>query len=344
MKPTVLMLCISLPLGACSRTPPIVLNHYLPQTETAITVTQVVTCDAKDQVVSAASVDTTTSFSANTREAKQIDLSGYGSSLADTGLTFEFYDDGRLKSVNVTSLGKGGEIVKSAIGLVTTLAARGGPRPSLRSDADVCKKIKAWGKGEPITLTYKGTIRDWTGGSRQAIPADALSYARYEELKQAVGYICPVVTPPVAGDQSPMVEPKGTEARIPLRQPANVKLDIYVGQSQDCSNANAATNPQIFDDTILVSEAGRDYEVPIPRPAPFGKQTFALTLTESGALTKLQYDTEPGTAAALDAAKEAAAAAIQTDAETTARATSEMGKIKALSALAKCKADPTQCG
>src|SRR4029453_13479558 len=84
----------------CSQTPPVMVRHFLPRTETAVTVTQIITCDAHNEVVSAASVTMATSYSADTRDPQVIDMTGYGSSLADTGLTFNYYDEGRLKGLS----------------------------------------------------------------------------------------------------------------------------------------------------------------------------------------------------------------------------------------------------
>jgi len=332
-----------LAISGCSQTPPIKVRHYLPKTETAVTVNQVVTCNAESAIVSAASVTTETSYSADTRDAQVIDMSGYGSSLADTGLTFLYYGDGRLQGINATSTGKGGEIVKSAIGLLTTVAGRNAPAADRGPQKVACDNIKQWGKGEPITLTYKGTIEYMRiAPALPNLPPDATSFARHKALASAIGYVCPVVSFPLADDIDAFVEPTKGVGRVPLRQPVNVQLDLFVDRSPECTGSQR--DYQIHSDTVPVSEAGKVYWVPIPRPAPFGKQTFALTLAESGALTKLQYDTEPGAAQALDAAKDVAGAALETDAEVTARANAEIAKIKALSALVKCKADPTQCG
>lgn len=334
---------VGLAVCSCSQTPPVKLRHFLPRTETAVKVTQVVTCNTENEIVSAASVTTATSYAADTRNPQVIDMTGYGSSLANTGLTFNYYDDGRLKGIDATSTGKGGEIVKSAIGLMTTLAGRAGTALVRGPQPGACDKIKQWGKGEPITLTYNGTI-DFTDSiaARPYLRPEPASHARYEVLKDAIGYICPVVSFPQTDDLDLFVEPTKGAGRVPLRQPVNVQLQLFVDRSAAC--AGTEQEYQILNDSVLVSEAGRIYMVPIPKPAAFGKQTFALTLAESGALTKLQYDTEPGTDQALDSANVAAAAAIESDAEATARATAEMTKIKTLNALVKCKADPTQCG
>jgi hypothetical protein len=316
----------------CSQTPPVKLRHFLPRTETAVTVTQVVTCNNELEIVSAASITTATTYAANTRDPQVIDMTGYGSSLANTGLTFTYYDDGRLMGIDATSTGKGGEIVKSAIGLMTTLAGRSGPPLVGTSQPVACANIKKWGKGEPVTLTYNGVIAFTDSGSaRPYLRAEPASHARYEALKNAIGYICPVVSFPQTEDLDLFVEPTEGAGRVPLRQPVDVQLQLFVNRSDTC--VEAEREYQILDDTVLASEAGKIYMVPIPKPAAFGKQTFALTLAESGALTKIQYDTEPGTDQALDAAKEVAAAAIETDAEITARATAEMTRIKTLNAL-----------
>ena len=74
---------------------------------------------------------------------------------------------------------------------------------------------------------------------------------------------------------------------------------------------------------MLAPQLGRGYVVLIPGPAAFGKQVFALALSEAGTVTKLQYDKSTGLTQVLGAANAFAGAAITTDAEETARLNEE---------------------
>ena len=327
-------------VGACSTTPPIKVSHYLPKVETRVTITESVACDAENHIVAGAEATSVTAYSADITQAREIDLTGYGSMLADTGLTFTFENDGRLKTVNATSTGKASEIIKSAIGLVTTFAgARGFADLTAPQYKKECALLAAWGKGEPVTLTFAGPIDFAADASAQYIRPVPASLYRFGLIKNAVGYPCAKVT---SRKMNPIVSgPEPTGAKVDLLQPSLADLAIHMNTSDQCIPADNVAF--VHREQIVVPQGGKPYAIQIPKPVAFGKSTFVMEMAPSGSVTKLQYDDETGAVQVLDSASGLAGLLITSRAEETADANEEVARIKALNALVKCKADPANC-
>jgi hypothetical protein len=90
--------------------------------------------------------------------------------------------------------------------------------------------------------------------------------------------------------------------------------------------------------------AGSTYELPIAKPAAFGKSTFSLTLSDAGAITFLSYSKTNGTSAALDAANGVSTAfKSKTTAADVAEAKAEADFIVHQQRVVRCRATPQAC-
>ena len=342
---------------ACARTPDVAVSYYLPRADVQVRVLQTVMCNDKDEIITAYSAEPTTKYSASS-EARQVRIKDLDGPLSDAGLTFEFYDDGRLKTVNATTDGKGEDIAKAGVTLLTTLAGRALAVGARKFPAQ-CKEIRARGKGEPITITYQTSLpldAFKEPGARNPEPPHELrtmywpvtvdEYATpyYIQVASAVAGVCAVIAPPVArtGVAASAAKVRG-DVELGLVQPAEVEVSLHRSSPNLCTAAEAAANPSFWRAKVLAPQLGRGYVVLIPGPAAFGKQVFALALSEAGTVTKLQYDKSTGLTQVLGAANAFAGAAITTDAEETARLNEEAARIAAQAKIVKCRADVTQC-
>jgi len=87
------------------------------------------------------------------------------------------------------------------------------------------------------------------------------------------------------------------------------------------------------------------YDVPLPDGEWFGKETFALSLTNAGAISKIEYGTTTGTTDMANVASAAAKAvkAPQTTADEAANVQSQADLIYEQQRLIVCQQTPTQC-
>ena len=92
---------MTLLLGGCASPLPLVYHYHPSKASIAVTVTQTIDCDkdGKHLIVTTAPTVITT-FSSDRSRTFAFDTSSLQSSLADRELTFNWYDDVRLKSIN----------------------------------------------------------------------------------------------------------------------------------------------------------------------------------------------------------------------------------------------------
>lgn len=351
---TALAICCLFSTG-CANAPDVGVRYFHPRLDARLKVLETVSCDANDNVIAAASASPTTVYSASADLAEPLNVKAIGSLFADTGLTFTFHEDGRLKTVNSASTGKGEVILKSAVKLIGTLAAPGsfalsmtkGTAPS-RFKTE-CDKIRELGKGQPISLTFEsGLPLDHAFSARAGIEIepDRSASPYFDEIKRAVGTVCALLDPPVGGKvgqgMTTIASKDRDNAMLELVQPAIVTVTAYVAKSGNCQEA---TGRNVFWKAALrVPQLGKPYYVPIPPAAMFGKQTFALELSDSGTITKLQYDKETGADEAMNVANDAADQFTTDTKEETERMKDERARIAEQERLVQCLADRSKCG
>jgi hypothetical protein len=324
--------------AGCAHTPPVKVNYFLAQSEASFKVIRTVACDEGDNPVVASSVMPNVRHTADRKLGSQaLPLAALRGAFSDTDVKFDFYEDGRLKGINASSTGQGESIFKSTISLLSLIAASGISRDNLSAE---CAKIKKWGGGKPLTITYEGGI-DLAKDLEQLIPPEAGSAYYARELKNALGDVCAYVTQrgpsstSVPGEYSPTEE---HESLLTLRQPGRASISITAGPPGLCQT------DRLWSGDIAVGQFGTSYALPIPRPAVFGKQVFAVSIAESGAITSLQYASNTGAGQLLGLTNSAwTAAQGTTDAQEAAALKAEADVIAAQQRLVQCRAKPDTC-
>lgn len=319
---------------SCASTPDVNLGYYHSKATADLTVNRTFSCNKKKHVIEVVTTDLQPRYVADTWESfRPKDIDG---AMANTSMTFEFYDDGRLKSVNAESTGQGSEILKSAISAITTIASifgldRGGSAPYPKA----CKAINDLGDGKPVTVSYKSSGLDLSKDQID-IPVATGSEANQHALKDYIGKVCATVTrlAPLK-DAYPTVSPDNKSAKIWLRQPGTATVEV---------RTNTCTGPSLATHQLTAPQYGKRYPLPIPKARAFGKQTFALEISEAGVATKVGYARETGANQALTVLN---AALPEFDGSTAAEkakaANDRADEIAANARLANCLADPSNC-
>lgn len=332
-------------LGACATTPAVEARYYFPKAESRVQVTQAIACDTeKKNLIFAHSGSVTTAYSAD-RDRKQVSfkLSDVSGSWANGDNAFTYTDDGRLKTVNSSSTGKGEEIINAAIklgGIALNLAGGGAPLGAAEKPCDIIEKH---GGGKPINLTYVGPF-DYA--SPKSPKPDPSSSDLYRRLAAAGATMPTFAVDAVDKDKAPTAaaysawdrnpDPTADSKVVPL------KLTGHRLYEASLKVRNANGDEDLWRGDILVPEG--QYALPIPKAAFFGKQTFGIALSEAGTITSLSYGTESGTAAGMNSLS-AIGSAIQgpDDATKAAAAKGSADLIAQLNRLAACRAKPDTC-
>lgn len=323
-------------LAACGTIPDAQVSYYQAKTRVTVKVTRSVICDAKNLPLVANTVTPSVTHSADTASAQSTQLAGLRGTFTDSDIKFEFYEDGRLKTVNATMTGQGEAVLKAATTLASTLTAfaAGTPIPAY---PDECAFVKEMGGGKPLTLTYEGDV-DPTKTDLQNILPDAASMAYADRLKNAVSGICVVAKGTEVPVQPVQYKANDGDVLIAARQPALLKIEVGT-----LTPGNGCT-ASLWQGRVPVAQLGKDYQLPVPRAKAFGKETFSAAFAESGALTSIQYVSNSGAAGALGAANSLATI---TQGETTsakvAAVKAEADLIAQQQRLLQCQGDPKSC-
>lgn len=325
-------------VAGCATTPAVVMSYYQTKSTTQVTVTETVQCAVdKSTVVSVATVSPTTTYAADTsKEPLRFDIGEVADWYADNDLKFTFTNDGRLQSVNAVSTGHGEDIVKAAV----TLATSAGGLKLYKAVVNPCPTIDSLGGGKPLTLTYSlekpidlATAKEWN----PLLPDQPTKVIEGQLAGHIPTYRLHVLPP---GKRRPPVYVKKADeimAVLPINDTASVPVTVEAktpGSQQD----------EIIYEAEVVVPLPDLIQLPVPKSAIFGQQTFALTLDDSGAITSIQYAKQSGFASGLTAASDVTtAAAPPTDAQHADKVKGQADLIAQQQRLANCRADPTTC-
>ena len=191
-----------------------------------------------------------------------------------------------------------------------------------------------------MTLIFEGPVDlEATPGVWGKIEPEIGSAFYFSNLELAMGGVCAGVTSVTAGSApiDPAVSNSG-DMPLRLRQPGRIAVRV-AGRGP-----NGPCAVPIWNGVVSAGQAGVEYDLPIPRAALFGKQAFAMSVSEAGSLLSVQYGQEVGTASLLNAAGAALTAAkSDTAAQQAADLKSEADLIFQQQRLALCKAKPSEC-
>ena len=340
------VLCVCGLASSCANNPDVTIQYYLARTDVTVTAVRAVTCDSEDQMFVVSAGMATPIHYADLKEGlKSINITKLDSPGINTDLTFEFFDDGRLKGANVTGTGQGETILKSAI-QIAAAAFVGGADGETAKFPEECDYINGGkvtdGKkvrDKALSLTFEGKA-NLTPGAMEPLPPRPESSPHFNKLRDAIGDV--FVKTGDVNEQAQAIS-RNNEADedvlLPMRQPAQVELVVEAEK-----NGSSFGEVTLWEGSVPVGQEGKDYEIPISKAALFGKQGFELVVASSGTVTKIGYGKETGIGQTL-AVGSALADELKgkTTAEKAAAVQAEADLIAQMQRLLKCEAKPEDC-
>ena len=106
--------------------------------------------------------------------------------------------------------------------------------------------------------------------------------------------------------------------------------------------STVALKKSIGDATVLIPRA-ETYKLPIPKPVLFGKQTFAIGLTDTGAVSTISYGKVDGSASALNSLSALASAQTTVASAKAAELQARADLIAQQQRVVLCESKPDQC-
>jgi hypothetical protein len=341
----------ALVLAGCGKIPDVTVNYYFPRAKTQFAVTQTIGCspkvDGKHRVVrSVISVISTSTNSADL-DWKNEDGSPHQGHLRyhafhgmfnDADATVTLTPDGRLASINASSGGQGGAIVKSLATVVGAVALLGPPPvgPFVETVEDkACEKVDTFSavpaasgdaKGASlVTLTYSVTVThkavtgadptfavdtvsssgyDDQSGDRtnMTFVPDAASKPAYDALRGQLGERMATTLKVIStkADQRMMTSIAPTTVTSGAGFPLELNKVAVVNLGIDGHAGDMLQSTQIWGGAVPIPMR-ESYQLPIPSPAMFGKTAFGISLSDYGSVTSLHYGETDGASEALDA-------------------------------------------
>lgn len=333
-------------LAGCAATPDVTVSYFFPKAETQLHITQTLACPSDaSAVLSTVTVTPTTTYSSDLEmKPGKFNFKSLSSSFANSDISLNLTEDGRLLGVNASSEGQGGTVIENAVAFAALFAA--GPQTKAQKDAyakvvsEACKVIKTYGGDKPVTLTY-GQLLNYASDDTKEFQADLGARKLYEALRQVLpGLVFRTTT-----TRTTVVETTGGVAQDSAD---TVQLELnrhdWVSVQVEGPDARFGKSVVVWQARIAVPSKAPHYYLPIPKAQLFGKQGFSLTLSPYGSIQKLQYATSPGAnaaaATALGALKELRAPSV---AEQANELKAQADLIAQQQRLLVCQAKPADC-
>jgi hypothetical protein len=338
-------------LSACAQTPDVVYKYYPTKSVTTITVTQALACNASGtSLYSTETPAVTTAYSADdTRQPFSVAIAQLDNPLADADIGFKYTADGRLLSINQTTTGEAGAAIKSALSLAAAAFALGGAEGNLPPPpiANECATLKKLGAGKPVPLVY-AIEENLAKDAGKTIPLDDDNVndpTTFDALNsQAFPHLSVQISAPVK------LESGASEVEADASSTVQLTLQNQLAATISFIKIPPAKKGLIYamDYVIFPDETpGATYLLPIPKAALFGSENFALTLTDSGAISSIEYGKHSGASSALDSATGVVTTASGAQADAlNAQIANEKAQDNAIAesvAHAQCLAQPSAC-
>lgn len=243
-------------------------------------------------------------------------------------------EDGRLKSINSSVTGQGEAIVKAAM---TMLPAVVGGSALNTTPLPECAALAKINDNKPVSIVYEATVNYDSGANQKiklipsfttkAIHADVVkAYPALPVLEFEVTYPYIARTPTV---QSAPAQ-NGT-VPLTLHQLATVNVSL-----------KEKGKPPSWSGSVTVPTS-ETFTLPIPKPKLFGKRAIVLALSESGAVTSVNYSALSSAAGALNAGNSLMTGFDPSDATKAGAIKAEADVIAQTQRLAACQAKPADC-
>jgi hypothetical protein len=321
--------------AGCSTLPNVEYSYYLSKMKGSISVTEVITCTGNVPAYTITPL-ATTDYSADTRTRYPIrikDIEGFFSPFADSSMGMTFTDDGRLKGINQSTTGQGEAIIKAAASLAGAIIAGGGPAVKSGSPEGACAAIRSLGGDKGVTLIYYATIDSDNLSATPTLKPEPQSQALHDALGLVTMLPALKVTTVDKSDvpHAQVVGEIGNDVAITLQKTVDLQITLLVKGSDYWSQ------------TLVVPLKDQTYQLPIPKAALFGGQTFSLALNDAGEITSISYGKTQGFSGALNAASSAVGVDAAGDALKASAIKAQADIIAQSQRLANCKANPAKC-
>ncbi len=127
----------------------------------------------------------------------------------------------------------------------------------------------------------------------------------------------------------------GSVVRLPLQHVGRLTLDTFA--------SSPGGQDALVDSSTLIVPLARTYQLPIPKPALFGKVAFSLSLADSGRVVEAGYGKTTGAAGALATITSLGTAELQSLNAETAAMKAEADFIAQQQRLMNCRLKPAEC-
>jgi len=327
----------------CATNPNASIHYYFATTDVKVRVLRTVTCNEQDHLIVSNAATVTPEHHADTKHQQKFNIAKLDSVFSNTDIAFDFYDDGRLKSINTTNTGQGEAIVRSVVALAAGILLL-----DQQTFPEKCDFINGYtmkdGKKvreKSLTLAFEGLVtpKDKKTGVPTLIEIVPENAPQFNKLHDVLGDVSAIIQsigkplPPISlNDSNSAKESHDGDLHLDIRPPSSVSIKIMAGPDK------------VWDGDVEVGQFGEVFAVPIPKAAIFGQQGFILALTEAGSISKIGYGKETGVAQVLTSGSVISEKFREkTTAEKAAEVKAEADLIAQQQRLVRCQADPKTC-
>ena len=351
----------SLLLAGCAAVPDVSVAYRPVRWTVPVSVVHTITCNRNnDFAIIQRGVATSPIYSAAAEhekfKIKLVELNGF---FADSEIAVAFTDDGRLKSINQSTTGQAEPVVRSAlnalaaISSVPTLAATDRapsgiwlysndiPIQSKKAAEDryrLCEVVRNFSTSAlpqllQVSLVQIAEIRE------EAMTPALKPTPDHESLHKALGELGLDFSPTIKSslgskELQPIadIKPVDTSSQVGLTLQKMVTLSISVEDSLALRYEKSLPVPTM-----------NTFELPIPKSALFGKQSFVLSLSDSGRISTLGYSKSTGVPGAFNAATVLASGEVTQDNAEVAALKAAADLIAQQQRFIKCQLQPVDC-
>ncbi|SLN76714.1 hypothetical protein [Ruegeria meonggei] len=335
------ILSLSLVISGCAKIPDVSTRYYLTKSTLRLDVTRALSCSPGGQINISNAVSPVIANSADLSRTYPFNLQELKSTFTDPDVTVQFFEDGRLQSINATQTGTAKQIVESSLVVASSvLRDKGIPGAAPVPDGlTKCEYIEKHGdKNGILSLIYSSGMSVPKAGLQEIRPVGA-SKVYHERLFPSDKVVQAHIHPSDLNPLSPPVnlENDGQPYSLVARQLTKVSIRVHASDDK-------GQNELIWNGAALMALPGNEYKVPIPRRPAFGKQEFQVAFSESGSLKTLKYASTSGSADVIGLTGVLADELQGPSAADQAKALqAEADLIKQRERLAKCRANPSEC-
>lgn len=370
------VLLLLIVLGGCASMPTGTVGYYLPRGDFDVVITQTAAC-AKELPVLKTDVSVVPVYERDPAKFVPVDLGPFNKGKAT--LVFSFYDDGRLKGVNTSQTGQGGEVLSTVAKLLPVVGLQdihlfGLSRQALLSAYSLergdkltedqigsllrgnlptadCEALKAISADKPVSVIReaRGVLQTEPEKPSDALPFELVQTTLPKDVFQTVTSIfgrasATLTLLPMEACLSKENSPQPHCVTSRANGSPTLALRQPARVRVSVTILGAATGNHVFEKEVMIPQYGESLELPIGKPRAFGESTFQVALSESGSVQSLGFSRGGGASASINAIQ-ALAGALGGDsvAERAAAFKAEADLIAQQQRLIRCQLAPENC-